>query len=178
MHHSWAVVVHAINPSTWEAEAGGFLSLRPAWSTECVPGQPGLYRETLSRGRKKKRTRREGEDRTRRGEERTRRGEGEGRRRRGGGEGRGGEGRGGIINMFIGQSEKGNFSINIFSVFRNLCKGFHFIFFFNVCMYVVCVSYVHHMHHMHAASWDESIGVPGPRVTVMTVMSGHVSAGN
>jgi major histocompatibility complex class I len=25
---------HAFNPSTWEAEAGGFLSLRPAWSTE------------------------------------------------------------------------------------------------------------------------------------------------
>jgi major histocompatibility complex class I len=31
---SWAVVAHAFNPSTWEAEAGGFLSLRPAWSTE------------------------------------------------------------------------------------------------------------------------------------------------
>jgi hypothetical protein len=28
------VVGHAFNPSTWEAEAGGFLSLRPAWSTE------------------------------------------------------------------------------------------------------------------------------------------------
>jgi major histocompatibility complex class I len=28
------VVVHAFNPSTWEAEAGGFLSSRPAWSTE------------------------------------------------------------------------------------------------------------------------------------------------
>jgi hypothetical protein len=26
--------VVAFNPSTWEAEAGGFLSLRPAWSTE------------------------------------------------------------------------------------------------------------------------------------------------
>jgi hypothetical protein len=25
---------HACNPSTWEAEAGGFLSSRPAWSTE------------------------------------------------------------------------------------------------------------------------------------------------
>jgi hypothetical protein len=25
---------HTFNPSTWEAEAGGFLSLRPAWSTE------------------------------------------------------------------------------------------------------------------------------------------------
>ena len=31
---SWAVVAHNFNPSTWEAEAGGFLSSRPAWSTE------------------------------------------------------------------------------------------------------------------------------------------------
>jgi hypothetical protein len=30
----WAVVVHAFNPSIWKAEAGGFLSSRPAWSTE------------------------------------------------------------------------------------------------------------------------------------------------
>ncbi|XP_031207261.1 5-phosphohydroxy-L-lysine phospho-lyase isoform X6 [Mastomys coucha] len=29
-----AVVAHTFNPSTWEAEAGGFLSSRPAWSTE------------------------------------------------------------------------------------------------------------------------------------------------
>jgi hypothetical protein len=42
------VVVHAFHPSTWEAEAGGFLSSRPAWFTEWVPGQPGLHRETLS----------------------------------------------------------------------------------------------------------------------------------
>jgi hypothetical protein len=28
------VVAHVFNPSTWEAEAGGFLSSRPAWSTE------------------------------------------------------------------------------------------------------------------------------------------------
>jgi hypothetical protein len=28
------VVVHAFNRSTWEAEAGRFLSSRPAWSTE------------------------------------------------------------------------------------------------------------------------------------------------
>ena len=47
---SWAVVAYAFNPSTWEAESGGFLSLRPAWSIEWVPGQPGLYRDTLSRG--------------------------------------------------------------------------------------------------------------------------------
>jgi hypothetical protein len=47
--YGWAVVVHAFNPSTWEAEAGRFLSSRPAWSTKGVPGQPGLHRETLSR---------------------------------------------------------------------------------------------------------------------------------
>jgi hypothetical protein len=33
------VVVHAFNPRTQEAEAGGSLSLRPAWSTEWVQGQ-------------------------------------------------------------------------------------------------------------------------------------------
>ena len=45
---------HDFNPSTWEAEAGRFLSSRTAWFTECVPGQPGLHRETLSRKNKKK----------------------------------------------------------------------------------------------------------------------------
>jgi hypothetical protein len=40
-----AVVVHTFNPSTREAEAGGFLSSRPAWSTKWVPGQPWLHRE-------------------------------------------------------------------------------------------------------------------------------------
>jgi hypothetical protein len=47
------VVIHALHPRTWEAEAGEFLSSRPAWSTECVPGQPGLYREILSWKKKK-----------------------------------------------------------------------------------------------------------------------------
>ena len=42
------MVAHAFNRSTWEAEAGRFLSSRPAWSTEWVPGQPELHRETLS----------------------------------------------------------------------------------------------------------------------------------
>jgi hypothetical protein len=42
------MVTHAFNPSTWEAEAGEFLSVRPAWSTEWVSGQPGLHRESLS----------------------------------------------------------------------------------------------------------------------------------
>jgi hypothetical protein len=49
---SWepGVVVHTFNSSAREAEAeaGGFLSSRPAWSTKWVLGQPGLYRETLS----------------------------------------------------------------------------------------------------------------------------------
>ena len=51
-NYHWAVVAHVFYPSTWETEAGGFLSSRPAWSTECVLGQPGLHRETLSRGKK------------------------------------------------------------------------------------------------------------------------------
>ena len=49
-----AVVAHAFNPSTREAEAGGFLSSRPAWSTKRVLGQPGLHRETMSKKKKKK----------------------------------------------------------------------------------------------------------------------------
>jgi hypothetical protein len=48
------VVAHTFNPSTREAEAGGFLSSRPAWSTKWVPGQPGLHRETLSQKQKQK----------------------------------------------------------------------------------------------------------------------------
>jgi hypothetical protein len=36
---SQAVVAHTFNPSTWEAEAGGFLSSRPAWFTKWVLGQ-------------------------------------------------------------------------------------------------------------------------------------------
>jgi hypothetical protein len=46
------MLAHVFNSSTLEAEAGGFLSLRPAWSTEWVPGQSGLYRETLSQKQK------------------------------------------------------------------------------------------------------------------------------
>jgi hypothetical protein len=34
-----AVVAHAFNPSTWEAEAGRSLSLRPAWSTKFQDSQ-------------------------------------------------------------------------------------------------------------------------------------------
>ena len=49
------MVAHTFNASTQEAEAGGLLSSRPACSTEWVPGQPELHRETLSRKKKKKR---------------------------------------------------------------------------------------------------------------------------
>jgi hypothetical protein len=47
------MVVHTFNPNTCEAEAGGFLSSRSAWSTKWVPGQPGLHKETLSQKKKK-----------------------------------------------------------------------------------------------------------------------------
>ena len=33
LRFSQAVVAHAFNPSTWETEASGSLSYRPAWST-------------------------------------------------------------------------------------------------------------------------------------------------
>jgi hypothetical protein len=55
------VVAHAFNPSTREAEAGRFLSSRPAWSTKRAPGLPGLYRETLSQKTKQNKTKREGQ---------------------------------------------------------------------------------------------------------------------
>ena len=51
---STGVVGHAFNPSTWVAVAGGFLCSRPAWYKKCVPGQPGLYIETLYLKTKKK----------------------------------------------------------------------------------------------------------------------------
>ena len=41
------MVAHAFNPSTWEAEAGTPMNLRPTWSTEWVSGEPELQRETL-----------------------------------------------------------------------------------------------------------------------------------
>ena len=47
------MVAHSFNHSTWEAEAGGSLRLRPAWSTKRVPGQRGLHRETLSQKKQK-----------------------------------------------------------------------------------------------------------------------------
>jgi hypothetical protein len=40
-------VVHTFSPSTL-AQISGYVNSRPAWSTEQVPGQPGLHRETMS----------------------------------------------------------------------------------------------------------------------------------
>jgi hypothetical protein len=36
---------------TEEGEGCKILSLRPAWSTEPIPGWPGLHRETLSQNK-------------------------------------------------------------------------------------------------------------------------------
>ena len=41
--YGWVEMAHVFNLSTWKAEAGESLSLRPARSTEKVQGQPGLY---------------------------------------------------------------------------------------------------------------------------------------
>ena len=56
-------MLHAFNLCPQEAELGeslslgdeadGSLSLKPAWSTEGVPGEPRLLRETLSQTTKK-----------------------------------------------------------------------------------------------------------------------------
>jgi hypothetical protein len=48
---SWAVVTNAFNPSTPEAEAGGFLSLRPAWSTEFQDSQGYTKKSCLGVGK-------------------------------------------------------------------------------------------------------------------------------
>jgi hypothetical protein len=49
------LVAHAFNPSTREAEAGGFLSLRPAWSTELSSRTArATQRNPVSKNQKKK----------------------------------------------------------------------------------------------------------------------------
>jgi hypothetical protein len=45
------MVVHAFNPSTWEAEAGRFLSSKPAWSTEW---DQAIQRNPVLKNQKKK----------------------------------------------------------------------------------------------------------------------------
>jgi hypothetical protein len=42
-------------PALGKQRQGDLFSWRPAWSTEPVPGQPGLHRETL-RGKQKQKT--------------------------------------------------------------------------------------------------------------------------
>jgi hypothetical protein len=55
------VVAHAFNPSTREAEAGGFLSSRPAWSTEFQNSQGYTEKPCLKKKKKKKERERERE---------------------------------------------------------------------------------------------------------------------
>jgi hypothetical protein len=45
---SRAVMAQVFRLSIQEAEVSRSLNLRQAWFIEPVPGQPGLYRETLS----------------------------------------------------------------------------------------------------------------------------------
>jgi hypothetical protein len=58
---SWAVVAHAFNPSTWEAEAGRFLSSRPAWykvssrTAKAMQRKPCLEKTTTTKNFKKER---------------------------------------------------------------------------------------------------------------------------
>ena len=56
----WAVGAHAFNPSTWEAVASGFLSLRPAWYTKASYRKARAIQKILSpkTRRKKKNTQR------------------------------------------------------------------------------------------------------------------------
>jgi hypothetical protein len=51
------VVVHAFNPSTQEAEAGGFLSSRPAWSRVSSRTARATQRNPVSKNQKIKKER-------------------------------------------------------------------------------------------------------------------------
>jgi hypothetical protein len=54
---SRAVVAHAFNPTTWEAEAGGFLSSRPAWSIRVSSRTAGaIQRNPVSKQKQQQRT--------------------------------------------------------------------------------------------------------------------------
>jgi hypothetical protein len=51
------MVAHAFNPSTREAEAGGFLSLRPAWFTKVSSRTArAIQRNPVSKNKKQKQT--------------------------------------------------------------------------------------------------------------------------
>ena len=49
-----AVVAHVFNPSTWEAEAGRFLSSRPAWSRVSSRTARDRQRNPVLRKKKRK----------------------------------------------------------------------------------------------------------------------------
>ena len=49
------MVVHAFIPSTWEAEAGGFLSSRPAWATQRNPVLKNKNKKKNKQNKTKKR---------------------------------------------------------------------------------------------------------------------------
>ena len=53
---SQAVAAHAFNPSTREAEADGFLRLRPAWPTKFQDSQGYTEKPCLEKPKKKKET--------------------------------------------------------------------------------------------------------------------------
>jgi hypothetical protein len=54
---SWAVVAHAFNPSTREAEAGGFLSSRTARATQRNPISKKQKNKQTKKTKNKKRNR-------------------------------------------------------------------------------------------------------------------------
>jgi hypothetical protein len=45
------MVAYTFNPSTWGTEEADFCKLKLAWSTEQVPEQPELNKETLSQNK-------------------------------------------------------------------------------------------------------------------------------
>jgi hypothetical protein len=49
------MVAHAFNPSTWKAEAGGFVSSRQAWYKEFQDSQGYIKKPCLKKPGKKKR---------------------------------------------------------------------------------------------------------------------------
>jgi hypothetical protein len=51
---SRVVVAHTFNLSTWEAETGGFLSSRPAWSTKSSRTAKTIQRNPVLKNQKKK----------------------------------------------------------------------------------------------------------------------------
>lgn len=50
---------HAFYPGTWRQRQADLCKLRPAWTTELVPGHPRPHRETPSFKKKKKNEARE-----------------------------------------------------------------------------------------------------------------------